>query len=216
MKAIVQPSCDTCAIKAQCNRPSIRVVSVSKKKWLQSMLEAEVLVIPRFSASTLGAPLVALDEALGGQISRRIDESQFRGKLGEKLSLDVNKDGSGLKQVVLIGLGEPGGVERYHLCAFYRAAIEESVAQHSNTVTLPVLPGQLSETSLQGMLAILSCRTHYAPSARGVNKEVVVLCTPQAKKHVEKGVESFRQLCYRCTDPHFDGRLPVVNISQPK
>lgn len=200
----VLSACDTCAVKHSCSRPTIAVQAVSKKNWIDAQCNAELLVIPRYEHSGLSAHLQALDDALGGVLSKAIADNNFHGKLGERLVVPVTKDGFALKLVMFIGVGDRNAVQRYNLCAFYRAAIAETIEAGVKKVTLPVYPGQLSQTSLKGLLSILSCRVHYAPSAAGVSSSVEILCTPQAKPHVEQGVESFRQLCYRCSDPSLD------------
>ncbi|MGH9551879.1 MAG: M17 family peptidase N-terminal domain-containing protein [Terriglobales bacterium] len=163
-----------------------------------------MLVIPREPGSKLGGPLAALDEALGGALTTSMQEHNFTAALGQRLLISIAQEGITLKFVVFVGLEETQGVQRYNLCGFYRAALDEAAKHGITRVSLPIFPHRLATApvTLIGLTTILGCRVHNAPSAKGSCVTTVeVLCSPQAKRYAEKGTHSFRQLCYRCSDP---------------
>jgi hypothetical protein len=182
---------------------------VSKRKWLSELLAAEMLVIPRVEGSNLGGPLLALDRALDGLLSHSISANGFHGRLGERLLVEIPDSQSNLRHLLFVGLGNPEKTVRPHFCGLFGLALESASDLAANKVTLPLFPSSLwnGATTMKGVCFVLGCRMHNAPSSRvtGV-KELEVLASAQAKRFVEQGLQSSRQLCFHCSDP----QLPVI------
>jgi leucyl aminopeptidase len=69
-------------------------------------LDVPLLVVALPAAASLDAPLIALDESLGGALARLLDRRDFRG--GRDETLHLAGAARGPARVLLVGLGKPG------------------------------------------------------------------------------------------------------------
>lgn len=68
--------------------------------------ETGVLVVMGFDGGTLSESALAIDEVIGGALSRAAKVAKFKGKLGEMVSV-LAPSGCKLESIVLIGIGKP-------------------------------------------------------------------------------------------------------------
>jgi len=81
-------------------------LSVNSSSAEPATFDTPLLVIALARNASLPAPLGALDQSLGGTLSRSVSRRDFRGDRDEVLHL-AGTDG-GPKRILLVGLGEPG------------------------------------------------------------------------------------------------------------
>jgi hypothetical protein len=185
----------------------IKVTPVARKRMLPALLGARMLVIPRAAGTSLGGSLHELDLALGGEITRKIEDHKFAARLGEHLLIQVWKEGINLKYILLLGVGDSAHVSRETMCGYFGTAMDLPITEDVKCLTLPMFPDSQARgtISVLGMMSILGCRMQHAPSSdffSALNKKIEILCSPQAKKSVESGITHLSQLCKHCTDPH--------------
>lgn len=166
----------------------------------------DLLILTLFQDTLLGDGPAALDEQLGGAITKHIRESAFEGKLGEDSVIDLSQDSaSPAKRVMLLGLGRSAEFGQPVICAAYQRILDTARNLACGRVTLVVFPNRLTKQSmnLTGLFAVLACRILRAQDAEtlGNLKEVEILASHQARRSILAGLDSPCQLCTHCSNP---------------
>ncbi len=166
----------------------------------------DLLVLTLFQDTKLGERPAALDEQLGGAITKHMSENAFTGKLGEDSVIDLSQNpASPAKRIMLLGLGRLQDFGQPVICAAYQRILDTARNLAAKRVTLVVFPNRLTTESmnLTGLFAVLACRILRAQDAEtlGSLKEVEILASHQARRSILAGLDSPCQLCSHCPNP---------------
>lgn len=166
-----------------------------------SIDETDLLVMTHMAHATFGHGMQAMDEITGGAISAAIERGEFSGEVGQHHVVATSSGPA--RNVLLIGLGGMNEVHRPTICGMYRMIIDEASRIGASKVTIPVFAGQMFQGNLRGVLAVMRCRIaeRQRSGALGSVKEIEVLSTAQARRHILEGLKVEKQLCPVCHDP---------------
>lgn len=198
-------------MKSKNNRISF-LVSAGITESSTTFGDTDLLVLTVFQNTLLGEGPSLLDSELHGALTREIGDHAFKGELGEQLLLDTsNLSNSRIKKVLILGLGKSDTWGQPVICAAYKRMLEVAGKTGAKRLTIPVFPNRLTgkSMSLSAMFAVFACRLlQSTPASEASLDEVEIVCTQQAKRHIESGLKDPCQLCATCADPC----LPRVRI----
>ncbi len=194
--------------------PDIKTLPVLGKKvtLVEEFLETDLLVLTGMEGTRSGGFVRELDDRLGGALSKAKKEAGFRGVLGSHVLIDLAKQGvspARPRYILLVGLGDYKTFTLPIICGLMRLALEKAVELGVERLTLPVIPNRLSQHTINliGTGSIIHCRVEerfMLHGSIGNLKEVNLLCTPQAKKHLDEGLSCQTPRCPICPDPRID------------
>lgn len=99
-----------------------------------STVQTPLLAVPVLSDDHRGATFQAVDELVGGRLSRIADEEQFKGKNGQALL--VHSEAAGLSRVLLYGVGKPADLKATTARAMAAAAVAQGNKRHLTSVAV--------------------------------------------------------------------------------
>ena len=194
--------------------PAISTVPVlgRKPELVPELFDTDMLVLTMMESTRPAGLFSLLDERLRGLISRAREKAAFRGALGSYILLDLAQEGFAEPRprfILLVGLGDYKNFTLPIMCGLMRLVLEKSAELGVEKVTLPVIPNRLSQHSLNlvGTGSIIHCRVEerfMLHGGIGNLKDIVLLCTPQAKKHLDEGLACSSPRCPICPDPRID------------
>ena len=163
-----------------------------------------LLMLTKFSGMGLGDEMKRVDAAYEGRICSAITRKGFKGNRGEHLSLNLGED-SDIGRILFVGLGKSGNFGCETVRDLVRLTINRAVALKQTRVTVPILPNRLTQTNLnlRGTAHIIRSVAEDVLSAKKGDGELEIelLCTPQAKRHVEAGLNCQpRRSCKVCDE----------------
>ena len=173
--------------------------------------ETDLFVMTHMEHTSYGKGTRTIDELTEGAVHKAIQANGFTGKAGEYLL--VHLPDFPFKHVLLVGLGKSGDVGRTTVCSLYRMIIDTAARIKAKKVTIPFFPGLLiDDVNYKGLLAVLHCRiSERLRSGRlGELKEIEILGSSQARRHIIEGLKVDKQLCPVCRDPHFTSSVARV------
>lgn len=145
----------------------------------------------------------AIDAKIGGKIAAAVAEQKFTGQAGESILVKVAEPGSSQKYVLIIGLGDLAHYNGRTVCGFTRKVLEVAKELGVEKVSIPFFPNRQTEdeVSLAATAATMVCRVNmFLPSLPNL-KEIELLSTPQARRHVQDGLFGKTPRCIICTNP---------------
>ncbi len=160
-------------------------------------VETDMLLLTRLENLALGPGPQAVDNALEGLISRKMSSKKFSGALGQHLLFDLDPRKFGERPqrfILLVGVGSPRKFCGRAACQIFRLVVDKALETGVEEVTIPFAPNRITDGALNlkgtahilnGVLSDNQTRLDSSPLRR-----VQVLCTPQARKHVEHGLLS--------------------------
>lgn len=168
--------------------------------------QADLLILTKVLGADLGAGPMAFDAAHGGVISRAVAAQKFKGQVGEHLKIQLPAaDGLTVRHIAVVGLGRAEDLGKRGLCNLFNYALTLACRYQANSILIPIFPHRTSAASmnLRASGAILRCLVDERGrrGTLGVLKEVQVLCAPQARRHLERGVAVDHTLCNQCRVP---------------
>lgn len=199
-----------------CPLPTITTAPVlgRKAKLVPEFFDTDMLVLTQMEGTQAGGYFKLLDEHLGEAISRAKEKAGFHGARGSSHLLDLSKEGLNRdrpRYIFLVGLGKSKDFTLPVVCGMTRMVLEKAAELLVERVSLPISSNRLTQQSLNliGTGSIINCRLEerYAQHGSiGDLKELKILCTPQARKHLEEGLRCSTPRCPICPDLRIDKR----------
>jgi len=161
-------------------------------------IRTDLLMLTKLAGMPLGPTPSAVDRALDGLIGRKMKDAEFTGEQGQHLLVDLNGGSHSARPqraILLVGLGSAQKFCGKVACQVFRLVIDQAVEQGITQVTIPFAPNRMTVSSLnlKGTAHILrevvDERLSGRKGARASLKEIQVLCTPQARKHIQEGLD---------------------------
>jgi len=152
-------------------------------------IKTSMLMLTKVAGTAPGDGVRAVDKSLDGLISKRIGKVGFKGDLGEHLTFSVG-DSDLLENVLLVGLGRAAKFDTKALCQVVGLALDQTLAKKAPRLSIPILPNRLTDLNLQGTAHIIKAAVErkLAKVSGDREFEIELLCTPQAKRHIEAGL----------------------------
>ncbi len=166
----------------------------------------DLIVISRFHNERFGKVGQAVDSQVEGFLQQTIDASDFTGKQGETLVVDLEAHGLGsgnARKALIVGLGNRPDCEQLVFCGFVSAVLKESAALNVEQVLLP-LDDVASAATAARFASVLQCRTdHHLATAveHGRLKKIRIVVAPESFAAAEAALRSKQQLCRVCSEP---------------
>ena len=155
-------------------------------------IRTDMLLLTKIDGMGLGAGPRAVDQMLGGQISTRMKEREFRGRLGENLLLRLDDDSIPQNHVLVIGLGQASGFDPCALAKVVETAVAKAVARKCTRLSIPVAAHRMTalNLNLRGTAHIIRkvAEAKLAEIEGAGTLEIELVCTSQAKRHIEAGL----------------------------
>lgn len=173
--------------------------------------QGDLLILTKMLGSALGPGPMCFDAHHGGAISKAVQAKHFQGAAGEHLAVEFppeeNSPSGRRRHAVVVGLGRPDEVSKRRICGFFNYALDLCAQYQAQTLVLPIFPYRLSQGSLSltATAAILRCITaeRVRRGTLSAVKEIRLLCAPQAKPHLTRGLAVQHTLCSQCHIPGF-------------
>lgn len=158
-------------------------------------IRTDLLMLTKLAGMPLGPTPSALDRALDGLILRKMKDADFTGEQGQHLLVDLGRRKHPQRAILLVGLGNPQKFNGKVACQVFRLLIDQALEQGVAHAVIPFAPNRMTVSSLnlKGTAHILrevvDERLSGRKGARASLKEIQVICTPQARKHIQEGLD---------------------------
>lgn len=160
-------------------------------------IETDLVLVPVLAGMKVPRDLHAKAGDVGELIKSAIKDGGFSGKRGDRLLIETDLMGTGqdkVRHVLLAGLGRPDKFCGRTAYEVFEQLIEEAIRLDVRRVTIPFAPnrGTGSCLNMKGMghklnAAVTNCFKRLDhPVALS---EIQIYCTPQAKAHIQKGLD---------------------------
>jgi hypothetical protein len=171
------------------------VIGSARFEGVQSV-KTDLLLLPRLAGVTVNGPITdleALDDRLKGLITRKARSARFKGELGQSLLLNLDPRVFGdqpQRYVLLAGIGTYDKFNARAACQVFQLLVDKALELGLTQVTIPFPPKRMTGLNYKGTAHILKEVVEdrldrvSAPSLEVVE----VLCSPQARKHIEEGL----------------------------
>lgn len=148
-----------------------------------------MLMLTKVAGTAPGDGIRAVDKSLDGLISKRIGKVGFKGDLGEYLNFSIGAS-EPQENVLLVGLGRAAKFDTKALCQVVGIAVDQALAKKAPRLSIPILPNRLTDLNLQGTAHIIKAMVERKlANVKGDSElEIELVCTPQAKRHIEAGL----------------------------
>lgn len=176
------------AVSVQVQKPEIVFEAQMGRKPVDE-IETDLILLTMLSGMKVPRDLHVKDTRIAELIKSAISEKGFDGKRGDKLLIDL-PDG---KHVLLVGLGRAEKFCGGTAYAVFQEFLDEAIKLGVRRITVPFIPnrGTASCLTMKGMghkLNVALTRRFKELQEPVQLSELQVYCTPQAKSHIEKGV----------------------------
>ena len=162
----------------------------------------DLLVLGEMANCRLPA-VEALDAKLGGKVAAALADVNFTGQAGESVLVKVNDPAASQKYILVIGLGDIVHYNGRSVCGFTRKVLEVAKELGVEKISIPFFPNRQTEEKvcLAATAATMVCRvTMFIPSLPNL-KEIEIISTPQARRHLQDGLFGRTPRCIICTNP---------------
>lgn len=176
-------------------------------------VETPLLMIAKFAGSTSGLDLTDL-VSQGRYSDETLKNRGFKGNLGEQLTLTLGED-SAPKKVLFVGLGKSGSFNCATIRDIIKVAVNRAVALKADKLSIPIFPNRSTSASLplRGTAHIIRCVADdvLATKKGDAELEIEIVCTPQAVRHVEAGLDCKRRgkACGSCDSRSTTAKAPT-------
>ena len=154
-------------------------------------VRTDMLMLTKIEGMGLGAGPRAVDELMQGEISARIAEKDFRGALGRTLVIKAG-DPYPAENVLMIGLGRAASFDPCALVKVVETAVGKALARKCSRLTVPIVANRMTalNINLRGTAHIirLVAERKLAEVDEDGTLEIEILCTSQAKRHIDEGL----------------------------
>lgn len=162
-------------------------------------VSTDLLLLPRLAGVALNpnsgpqADHDAFDVRLNGLIARKIKSSKFKGDLGQSLLLNLDPRVFGeqpQRYLLLVGIGSADKFNARAACQVFQLMVEQSMKLGVSRVALPFPARKITALNHKGTAHILKevVEDKLSRVRRATLQEIEVLCTPQARPHIEEGL----------------------------
>jgi hypothetical protein len=177
------------AAPVQAQKPEIVFAAQMGRKSVDE-IDTDLILLTMLCGMKVPRDLHARDGAVAELIKSAISNEGFEGKRGDKLLIEI----PGGKHVLLVGLGRAEKFCGGTAYAVFEEFLQEAIKLGVRRITVPFIPnrGTASCLTMKGMghklnAALSKC---YKQLQQPVElAQVQIYCTPQAKSHIEKGVQ---------------------------
>lgn len=153
-----------------------------------------MLLIGKLAGQGLGSHYQALDQTLNGIITKAMDARNFSGKLKEYFLVPLQALTGTPDNLLVVGLGNIEKFEPKILTQVIELAVATTVNNGLSKLSVPILPNRQTQgINLRGQAHLIKRAAQLMLEA-GVFKnregdfEIELVCTPQAKTHLQKGL----------------------------
>lgn len=157
--------------------------------------ETPLLLLCKLAGHGLGSHIQTLDQEVGGIISKEIERTNFRGDRGEFFVLDVPASDAP-QSVMLVGLGTPEKVDSNAIVHLVELAIDEAINRGLTKFSVPILPNRQAQgINLRGQAHLIKVAAERKVASLRMEDgelEIELVCAPQAKAHLQKGLSCKR------------------------
>jgi hypothetical protein len=150
-------------------------------------IPVDLLVLTKFAGNRgLGPTPMAVDQALGGAITQRMEANEFRGEVGQHIL--VGREGQQPGYVLLLGLGERESFDCAALSQVFEHLLRTVAGLSVGSMAVPVLMKAIprgSVPNLNTLVRLLRVARTRLGSAGGENViplEITFFCRPQAMR----------------------------------
>ncbi len=157
-------------------------------------VETDVLLLCTVAGTELGPTTRAVDQSLNGLITKKLQSKKvgFTGEVGQMLSIAPKK--AKAKRISIAGLGELATLQPRNLCKAIHLNVEDALKRGDTHVTIPVVSHSMSQIKLKGQAKIIrevveSILLSAAYADKEGTLQVELLCTPQAARLVQEGLD---------------------------
>jgi hypothetical protein len=151
-----------------------------------------MLMLTKIQGMGLGAGPKAIDSICDGLLSQALEERGFKAELGEAVTVEIGPD-CAQQNLVMMGLGSVQNFTPCGLAEVIDKAIEQAVEKGCRKLTIPVVANRLTalNINLMGTAHIVrrSAERKLAPIESDEEFEIEFVCTSQAKRHIQKGLD---------------------------
>jgi hypothetical protein len=160
-------------------------------------ISTDLLLLPRLAGITLNAgpqaDADAFDVRLNGLIARKSKSARFKGELGQYLLLNLDPRVFGdqpQRYLLLAGIGSYDKFNARAACQVFQLLVDQALELGVARVTIPFPPKRMTGLNYKGTAHILKevLEDRLARVSTSNLEEVQVLCSPQARKHIEEGL----------------------------
>lgn len=162
-------------------------------------IRTDMLVFTKLSGMGLGAEPQAIDDRLGGKLTRKMKQRNFTGELGQHVSLRLDDD-SPQRNILMCGLGSSANY--CGLKSAVKTAVDQALAKGCNRLTVPVPRSRVSALNLNlaGLGYAIKEAVEEALSDRdgAGTLEVQIVCTGHQRRFLQQGVSAplrSRRIC---------------------
>ena len=159
-----------------------------------------LLLLAKFQGMALGDDLRKIVRK--PIVSQSLKSNDFSGNLGESVVIGMDGEG-GPDRILFAGMGNARSFDCATIREIMTLAVKRAVEQKCDRLSIPILPNRLTSTRLplRGtvhiMKSVASSILEESPGDGVLNIEFV--CTPQAKRHVQAGLDCRRKKdCHVC------------------
>jgi hypothetical protein len=156
-------------------------------------VRTDMLMLTKMSGLGLGPSPLAVDDRLAGKLSEKIRQKRFKGNLGENLMLQLG-DEHPARNVLLVGLGNSSTFDFCGLQKVIDVAITRAVSLGCKRLSLEIAKDRLTggHLNLRGTAhSIKECvleKLSTLCADKPGTIEIELICTPQAARHLKKGL----------------------------
>ena len=174
-------------------------------------IKTDLLVLTKLAGMELGPGPRAVDTALGGLLTQRMQERRFRGDCLEHILIDLQEEGYTdvpQRYILLVGLGSPARFCSHGTCKVFRLVLDKAVELGVDKVTIPFPPKRVTGPglNLKGTAALLKrvvvnrFGADGEQAGDGVIDTVEIVSTPQARRYIQSGLRSRAYQADDCCD----------------
>ena len=157
-------------------------------------VDTPMLLLGKLTGHGLGSHFQALDLNVGGVISEEIEKKGFSGERGKHFVIPLDQEDAPEK-IMVVGLGSPDKFDTKALSQVIGMAVANAIKQDCRKLSVPILPNRQTQwINLRGQAHIIKRAAQLKLATAPYDQlpgefEIELVCTPQAKTHLEKGLK---------------------------
>lgn len=153
--------------------------------------ETPMLLLCKLNGHGLGSQIQTFDQSVGGVISGHIEAENFQGNRGEHFTLALNQEGAP-DNVMVVGLGSPDKFDSKAITQLVDLAVENAIERGCAKLSIPILPNRqaqgINHRGQAHLIKVAAEKKVAAYGKRAGELEIELVCAPQAKQHLAKGL----------------------------
>ena len=156
-------------------------------------IRTPLLMLTKVTGLALGPGPDTIDRSLDGRLSAKMKARDFKGELGETITLKLGADAT-QQNVVLVGIGSAAKFDNRALCRIVRLVVDRAIKLGVGKISIPIAPNRMTQfnLNLRGTAHIIREIVEQKLADESLPKdgvlEVELVASPQAKRHLEAGL----------------------------